>query len=189
MGDRWVTSTNLFRALDAALAEWESAPGRSHLIVNMSLGWDPADTQGSGLKVKWMTQLLSRAYCEGALVIAAAGNRTGSEGAVFPAALESLAPPDAQQCGRLGYSLVGSSGSYRPLIHAVGAVDQYDQRLVLARPHGQPRLAAYGMQVVVPGQTATGFTIPQTGTSMSAAVVSGIAAAVWGARPDSTLPV
>lgn len=164
------TFHDLFQLMRRALDE--KAPGE-HLIMNLSLGWDPVKTDPDSIEVRQMGKLLARAYCEGVLVIVAAGNSTGSEGATVPASFEAEPPPDS--CSKAGL------GTYRPLVHAVGAVNQYDQRLALSRPWSQPRLDAYGLQVTVP--TKAGYTTVMSGSSISAAIVSGIASVVWSARP------
>jgi hypothetical protein len=174
---------DLFRAFRKALADWEkdakdakdAHKPEPKLIINLSLGWDPIKTDPDSLENVYMQMLLERAYCRGVLVIAAAGNETGSEGAVMPAALESQAPP---RCGASAPATI-----YRPLIHAVGAVDRYGERLALSRPWSEPRLVAYGSQVTVPTGAGQNLTPPLTGTSIAAAVVSGIAEVVWSARP------
>jgi hypothetical protein len=194
--NKWVTGPrggrfgyfhHLFERFQAALAE--RAPGQN-LIVNLSLGWDPVKTDPNGREMVLMTELLQRAYCEGVLVIAAAGNRTGSEGPILPAAIES-AVPDRTRCQaltdpRLARKIAPAGvGSYRPLIHAVGAVDIRDERLVSSRPWGNPRLVAYGMALSVPApKTPSGYTDLSTGTSPAAAVASGITGAVWGLKPN-----
>jgi hypothetical protein len=185
---------NLFRAFTQAL---ESKPADRKLVVNLSLGWDPIKTEPVGppeqpptsMELKKMIELLERASCEGVLVIAAAGNLTGTEGPLLPAGLETRRAPDAKRCEELGVKppkplAAAKLRDYRPLIHAVGAVDLYDQRLVTSRPWGQPRLAAYGLQVAAPAKTELGFSRPRNGTSMAAAIVSGIATAVWSLKPE-----
>ncbi len=195
--DTWVDNPNggymgtfhqLFRAFRRALTTWDHKHKR---IINLSLGWDPIKTAPSDWEVRTMTTLLERAHCEGALVIAAAGNITGSSGPLYPAALETETPPDAEKCRKLMGDLAADlpprprpdPRRYDPLVHAVGGVDIRDERLAISRPWGQPRLSAYGMEVTTPAKVAEGFTGPLTGTSMSAAIVSGIAAVVWKARP------
>jgi hypothetical protein len=185
---------DLFRAFRTALDE--RAPGQN-LIINLSLGWDPIKSDRNAREARIMHRLLQRAYCEGVLVVAAAGNITGSEGALLPAAMEAYPPPrDDAECAALGFKVPPKAKDafhsrlrpkgYKPLLHSVAAVDIFDQRLPIVRPWGHPRLAAYGMAVTAPapGKTDTGFTTPMTGTSMSAAIVSGIAGAIWRARPN-----
>jgi hypothetical protein len=74
---------------------------------------------------------------------------------------------------------------YRVLLHSVSGVDLRDERLSSSRPWGHSRLAAYGEEVTVPVRAGspTGFTPPMTGTSMSAAIVTGIAGALWTSKP------
>jgi hypothetical protein len=76
----------------------------------------------------------------------------------------------------------GSQSGYEPLVHAVGAVDERDRPLINARLLGTPRMVALGSNGVVaePGETFE----PLTGTSISAAVASGIAALIWSYRPE-----
>jgi subtilisin family serine protease len=182
---------DLFRAFRTALDE--HLPDRN-LIINLSLGWDPIKSDVNARETRIMHQLLERAYCEGVLVIAAAGNLTGSEGPLLPALMETTPPPNLDRCAELGVKMPPKAKDtfrsklrlkpYQPLLHAVAAVDINDQRLMIVRPWGHSRLAAYGMAVTAPARTPTGFTIPMTGTSMSAAIVSGIAGAIWRARPN-----
>ena len=138
-----------------------------------------------------MTRLLQRAYCEGVLVIAAVGNGRGSKGPVIPAALESVPPPNAEQCERLGRELdprlkrpmaIKGVRPYRPLVHAVSSVDIYDERLITMRDLAGSRISAYGLGVVA--RAGTGHTEALAGTSASAPIVAGIAEVVWAARPD-----
>jgi len=181
---------HLFEAFADALDN--RSPNRN-LIINLSLGWDPIKTKQKGPEVQQMTTLLERAYCEGALVVASSGNATGTEGPLLPAAIETDAVPDAARCAKLQLPKPPHSKLpklyqpyYAPLIHAVGGVDLRDERLAISRPWSQPRLSAYGEAVTTPADTATGFTTPLSGTSASAAVASGIAAAVWTVRPELT---
>ena len=78
---------DLFDAFQAALAD---RPTDGHLIMNLSLGWDPVTTAPNGPEEHEMRTLLELAYCQGVLVIGAAGNgNTTSQAPVLPAALES----------------------------------------------------------------------------------------------------
>ena len=77
--------------------------------------------------------------------------------------------------------------AYRPLVHAVSALDYHDRPLAIVRPGSIPRLMAHGMSAI----TSDPLRPPQhtlllTGTSVSAAVVSGAAAAVWSHTPTLT---
>ncbi|HEU4532475.1 MAG TPA: S8 family serine peptidase, partial [Polyangiaceae bacterium] len=137
-----------------------------------------------------------RASCAGALVVAAAGNRdlASGTGMVYPAAWEALPAPSVEACR--SYPLPSSSGAaqlpvfppagttaYRPLVHAVGAVDALDRPAGITRQGGRPRLAAYGVGVVAYEPRTGGSTRIKTGTSLSAAVASGAAALAWAYNP------
>ena len=178
---------DLFDAFEAALAD---RPDDGHLIINLSLGWDPTTTDPNGPEVRHMQTLLERAYCDGVLVIAAAGNGPATApGAVYPAALESTTKlPDEDWCKRLGIANpklpASAARSYGPLIHAVGSVDLYDERLPTMRPWAHPRIATYGMAVTVPGPKAGEFFPPRSGTSVSTAEASALAADVWRIKPE-----
>jgi hypothetical protein len=183
-GGRTGTMVHLYDALDAAIEEWSKRREQQHLVINLSVGWDPIKLDPSDPSVKRIQTLLERAWCMGALIVAAAGNFTGSPGPIYPAAFESLPAPNVDRCQALlpaGTTPPATRGSYAPLVHSVGAVDVYDRRTLVNRRWGQPRLSALGAAVSVPGPARMPYTRPMDGTSMSAAIVSGIAARIWAA--------
>ncbi|MCA9544074.1 MAG: S8 family serine peptidase, partial [Myxococcales bacterium] len=111
-----------------------------------------------------------------------AGNRAldSDLGPLFPAAYEQR----PRACGT-----ESPAWAYQPLVHAVGAVDASDRPLGLSREGGTPRLVAPGALVLTPEDTAAGVPRPTavlSGTSMSAAAVSGAAALLWSLRPGAT---
>jgi hypothetical protein len=176
---------DLSDAFQQALAD---RPDAGHLIVNLSLGWDPTTTEPNGTEVRKMKELLEWAYCEGVLVIGAAGNgTTTAQAPVLPAGLESTRDlPDTARCQQLGITnpkLPARGARYRALIHSVGSVDLYDERLPTVRAWAHPRIAAYGESVTIPGPGGT-FSDPSTGTSDSAAAISSMAAALWTIKPN-----
>jgi len=190
-GGRTGSFTHLYDAIDRALEAWK--PNEQHLVINFSVGWDPVKADPGDENVERIKAQLERASCMGALIVAAAGNYSGSTGPVFPAAFEALKAPTGEACAKFKLDGIapankvvarGKTPLYAPLVHSVGAVDALDQRLLVNRRWGQPRLAALGVSVMVPGPAGSPYTPPHDGTSMSAAIVSGIAAAVWAARPD-----
>lgn len=166
---------------EAVLARAALAPD-DKLILNLSLGWDGRFTAGpdgliSEASIAVRTAL-EYAACEGALVIAAAGNAGSGPapgaGPVFPAAWEQ----------RLAPSCAGPTP--RPLVYAVGGVNGRDLPLASVRPGARPVLAAPAF--VVPGVMDNlgpdpVITGPFTGSSVAAAVASGIAASVWHRSP------
>lgn len=185
----------ILQGYEAAAA---SSPSR-RIIINLSVGWDPKTGGGDYVGVNWKGQpnpakavhtAITKVACEGALVIAAAGNDSGgpsADGPMYPGGWEQKAAPDATRCaGGLGGGGLAVSGSpYRPLLHAVGGVDGQDKPLAVGRALGMPPLVAPSDHVTLEYRqgAATNFTGVYSGTSMSAAVASGIAGAVWAYRP------
>ena len=173
--------------LDEVEAWREELPKRDapqHLVLNLSLAWDP--TLFGGLdeeqvaELRAGTQAVYRAlrYAEdlGVLVVAAAGNRTtcNKEGPLLPAAWEERAPSDSPTC----------ETRREPLLYAVGGVSSYGQPLDNARVGGMPRRAAIGENAVVAALPPKYSTWLYSGSSMATAVVSATAALVWDSFPD-----
>jgi subtilase family protein len=170
---------------------WQEHYPNTKLILNLSVGWD-GELQGSDLTARKPAELeassqevygaLRIAADLGVLVIASAGNRTGGEKSkwpLLPAAWE-LRPPSW-----LPFHLC-------KVVYAVGGVDWQGLPLPNARRGGEPWRVAYGDHAVTrtraPGvgvaNGAEGSTKIYTGTSVSTAVVSSIAAVAWYLRPD-----
>lgn len=146
-----------------------------HLVLNLSLAWDGQIFGGlNGEQIEHLnagTQAVYRAleYAAGfdVLVLAAAGNQKHEPcvnfGPLLPAAWEKR-PPQQESCGK--------PDDARPLVYAVGGVQEDGSPLANARPGGMPRRAAYGKTRVFEG------------SSVATAIVSSIAAVVWDARPE-----
>lgn len=197
-GGNFGSRGDLVLAIARALDDWAADVQRRQmadlrLVLNLSLGWDPAldDRVPSRLTALAVRAVLLRASCMGALTFAAAGNGRGERGAFFPAAWEALPAPTAQECASLGFPRVpivklepGKSG-YTPLVHAVGAVDAGDRPLMTNRTGSQPRLVAHGLAAVLADPVRSpGHTAVLSGTSVAAAIASGAAAALWAAAPE-----
>lgn len=149
---------------------------------------------------------LLHAACHGALVIAAAGNDPGGissrlhPGPTCPAAWQRVLAPTKAQCEALegpSYDIGLPSGLPllppkniaavdRPLIYGIGGVDYTGAPLSTTRRQSLGRHAAIGFQGVAGDPTTPGLPAPLTGSSISAAVVSGAAAALWAYRPELT---
>lgn len=159
------------------------------------------DLAGSPLNSAYPTQLAAEAVhgallyasCQGALIVAAAGNAQAdscSGGAVAPAAWADHAAPTPIQCTELGFSPpAGLPPAWRlydpgaPLVVPVAAVDHGDQPIAITRPGSVTRLVAPGFHASAdpaPGEVATD---PLTGTSVAAAAVSAGAALLWSHKP------
>lgn len=166
-------------------------PGANRVVINLSLGWEPpwggalspSGVSGLPAPVQMVFWAITEARCEGAIVVAAAGNAAGGpdadSGFVYPAGWETQPKPDVPTCLAFGGGPPPSGrATYLPLVYAAGAVDGRDQILMNSRPDGASRLLAPSDHVVVsdgPGYTSASY----TGTSVSAAVASAMAAMMW----------
>jgi len=179
-------------AILAQIERWQNFDPGAKLVLNLSVGWD--GERGNDLSAKTAADLetsselvynaLRIARHLGVLVIASAGNRTGGEEStspLLPAAWE-LRRPSWLRMLRIPLCKV---------VYAVGGVDWQGLPLPNSRPGGKPWRVAYGDHAVartsVPVLTETGAGEPTkmyTGTSVSAAVVSSIAAVAWQLQPD-----
>ena len=182
-GGYYGTPTQLAQALWEALVRWKAEAPASQLIINLSVGWEiPTDAAPTSLAEQAVRRVLEKASCLGALIIAASGNETGGDepwtGPVYPAGwARELAP----SCGNDGMA------RYSPLVHAIGGIDGTQRALANTRDDSRPYLTTYAFQVPVddiylaPGSDAPRSitTSPLTGTSISAAAASAIAAVVW----------
>ena len=186
--------SDLAIAILAEIEHWQQNDPETKLILNLSVGWDGElheVKQPYDLEARKVSELDSSAqlvydvlryaaHC-GVLVIAAAGNRRGgseSQWPLLPAAWELRRP-----------SWLPFPIGYKP-VYAVGGVDWQGLPLPNYRHGGLPWRTAYGDHAVVrtqsPGAGGTEAgnpTMVYTGTSVSAAVTSSIAAVVWGLRP------
>jgi hypothetical protein len=180
------TLSDLARAIARAVKRWQddrhSAPSTTpaRLVLNLSLGWedlrDVADcntAMTATLKppARAVRGILEYATEVGALVIAAAGNDAGGPtlraGLVCPARFQAVPQP---------------ADPSQSLVIAASGVDYQDRALEVARPLAVTAIAALGV-----GGFAWSAPDPAppalTGSSVSTAVISAIAALVWGAQP------
>jgi len=201
-GGYFGTVPTLARALWEALEQWQARTER-HLVLNLSVAWHPRfggledRVEAMPPSVQALYRVLEVASCQGALVVAAAGNRNpgpnGDAGPLLPAAWEARDAPDAQACDALipsAYRGQPVDAEQRPevgggpLVYSVGGVRTDGSPLGNARPQGSPPRVAYADHAVVPAPGNGGWTETLTGTSVSAAVVSSAATAVWYYRPE-----
>lgn len=184
------TQQELADAIYAEVNAWQTAPSQKHLVLNLSLGWDPTilgDLDAKGLEQlhagsEAVYRALQFAQSSGALVMAAAGNRRECDpdtaGPVLPGGWEEEPPLDDPH----------RAAPTVPLIYAVGAVGFENKPLPNARGMGMPKRVAYGEYAVVPA----GRPVPlhstwlYSGSSVATAVVSSAAALVWDSFPDLT---
>lgn len=184
---------DLARAIDAAVDEWLDQLGHSwsydRLVLNLSLGIDPAWEADSSEGFAMVRDSLQRASCFGAAVIVSAGNRSGpdSDGPLFPASEEGVELSNSTCSSLFGSAWTSpphvqlGSGAYRPVVFSVSGVGGNDQRLDLARSGSETRIVAPAALAVARIEANGGDfgTPPKTGSSVAAAVVSAAAAAAW----------
>jgi hypothetical protein len=255
---------DMARALYEAVTAWVGSDNptavssaQKRLVINISAGWDPVFANAGwsqqyksayqvfygGQNMQRLTpaalavrQAITHAVCKGAVVVAAAGNRstgqTATTGPMFPAVWETVPAPTREECmlfedgvsngawvtyesamASRGTPIFGSSNTfttatttarstlsryqplYRPLVYSVGAVDAADEILANHRRGARPRQAAPGalgggvwavdwVRLSAGDPMAFTGTESLTGTSISAAAVSAVAAVLWAYRPE-----
>jgi hypothetical protein len=209
------TRGELASTINQVVTSWEkerdSGKGPKRLVINLSLGWSGCweSGQGSGplagnllnnkrsLGSQEVIKALARASCAGALVVAAGGNsaddavcaKEASSGNrprhVFPG-LWGGTPLQPEVCKKL-FGREPAIKETVPLLIGIGAVEEDDDQLSITDHEAD--LVAYGQSLVVPDAALdTGYSLQLSGTSMSAAAVSGVAAAVLGYRPELSNP-
>jgi len=173
------------RAIYTAVRRHLDEQSERNLIINLSLGWDGdyGDHRKRRLRVPARAALDAAQYatCQGALLIAAAGNRDAfshRDGPISPAIFEKR----RDRC-------VDDPNAYAPVVHAVQGVDGRDRLIFNARRRAVPRLLAPASFVLTPTSPPIQADSPiwartHTGSSMAAAAVSGVAALVWSVRPE-----
>lgn len=169
--------SHLARQVVEAVESWQANQPAARLVINLSVGWDTRFSVGTAHPVSdavlAVRMALTHATCNGALVLASAGNDGGastSAGPIEPAAWES----ETATCG----------GTARPLLVSVGGVDGEDNALHNQRLGARPKLAASGFMVAP--EHATRRLGPFTGSSPSAAIASAAAALLWSQFPGES---
>lgn len=196
IGGMYGSVAELARGVQREVARWAGLNPDRSLILNLSLGWDPAFGGGEAtvpampLAVRAAYASLADARCRGALVVAAAGNDPGgriTRGPIYPAAWEQRAAPDLGACtAALGSApparLFPTTGpAYRPLVYAVSGIQADGEQLANRRPGAGAALVAYADHGTAPG--ASGPTAVLTGSSVATLIASAAAAQVWSHLP------
>ncbi|MEZ4450571.1 MAG: S8 family serine peptidase [Nannocystaceae bacterium] len=185
------TRDDLADAILRALRSWEREREARHLVLNLSIGWEPSTgctEEELPDDVQRVRRALHVASCAGALVVASTGNqrlpRWEVEGPLCPALWESASRPDPATCSRLlaeaGLEPRGSpggAGDDGPLLVAVSGVGRDGALLSQARPSSRSALVSWGEATDADG-------VVRRGTSFAAARVSGLAAAIWARQPE-----
>ncbi len=159
---------------------WKNSSG-DHLVLNLSLAWDRI-YGGSEPQVDDMPAPVQAVYralecvaCQGAMVVAAAGNFSDVHpsnthaGPLFPAAWTERA---AGLCANT------------PLLYAAGGVDVARRPLTSSLPDGKPEFAVYSDHAIITDPETATETAILSGTSVAALGLSVTAAAVAYYAPD-----
>lgn len=160
------------------------------LVLTLAVGWEPlpGETATPTPAVKAVRDAITIAHCRGAVVVAASGNRPPGNvcatQATAPGAWASEPGLTAAQCGLLGVdvNLPAPLHPHHPFLHAATPLDWDAGNLADFREGSNARLATTGFAGFV---THSGQSYgPMSGSSISTAAISGIAALVWSYFPD-----
>lgn len=146
--------------------------------------WSEAAPSRQPPDVRAVLDALFEARCAGALIFAAAGNRSGGprgqDGPLMPAAWQALPLESLGSCSLRGDTFSPPDPS-EPLLWAVGGVEASGDELLMGRPDSTPVLTAYAANAWFPHtETLLADPVrPYTGTSVSTVVASATAALTW----------
>lgn len=194
-GGEYGSITGVARAVARATHAWKTSGTTAGLVIALPVGWLPA-YGGEGAPATFdapaasMWAALVDARCNGAVVVAAAGNETGGpdsrDGGLAPASwsIHRLNPIDCVE------ALGGVATDYPtmlevPPLWAVGGVDADGGRTAFDRVLARPPLVAVAHHATVP-LLGSAQTRVKTGTSVATAVAAAAAAQVWAHRPSMT---
>lgn len=170
-------------SLAVALEEAIINASGDNLVIPLAVGWHPRFDHRNGDITEPIAQtvdavraILRHAVCNDVLVLAAAGNRTGSDdisGALCPACWEEH---------------VVDCQDWRPMVYAIGGVGAGGVPLSISRKDGQPPLVApadgISAENVVGSEEGPSLGA-WTGTSMAVANAGAAAALVWSYLPQA----
>jgi hypothetical protein len=160
------------------------------LVLTLAVGWEPKPDEFNTPTpaVQAVRDAITIAHCRGAAIVAASGNRPPGNvcvtQATAPGSWASAPGLTAAQCGGLGVdvNLPSPPHAYHPFLHAATPLDWEAGNLADFREGSNARLATTGFSGFV--THASESYGPMTGSSVSTAALSGIAALVWSYFPD-----
>lgn len=202
----------MLRAYDAWRTQLiSSSPSAAppHLILNLSLGWETNNECNDKGGSRTTMDAVGYLACNGVLVVASAGNAHRADASpsnmACPARHEGAGVSEDDCSGSIDAALLAAyraklnapqwaaipptSSERASMIYSVGGLDYADRPIVPERSSSRPVLAAPavgGVSWAAPLSGAAPAAPPTflSGTSVSAAIVSGVAATVWAYRPD-----
>jgi len=176
--------SDLAKAITGEVRSWQSEDPQRHLVLNISVAWDPklfggldkAQLSEMRAGTQAVYDALQYARSLDVLVLAAAGNRTecSGYGPLLPAAWEE----------GIAHEPSCEKNPEASLVYAVGGVRSDGRPLANARDGGIPRRVAYGENAIVACPVPILHTAALTGSSIATAVASSIAAVVWDSFPQ-----
>lgn len=175
--------SDLATAIYAEVLYWRQFEPDKKLILNLSLGWDGEafgdlnkhSVSALDLSVQSVYNALRFARHSGALVIASAGNKRGGSDTKWPLL------PAAWELRRPNW--FRWSFCHKP-VYAVSGAEWQGLPIANYREGAWTRRVAYADHAVTSAEADGEPTAMFTGTSVSAAVTSSIAAVVWHLRPE-----
>ncbi|HET7540377.1 MAG TPA: S8/S53 family peptidase [Polyangiaceae bacterium] len=189
-GGSFGAHAHLVRAIVAAVDEERDEANAQQrdprLVLNLSLAYEselpstlvPA---ADDFENRVVLEALYYARCNGALILAAAGNgpvpAKAGQLPGLPARWTGLPALDQTECNKR-FGVARFSAGTGPLVYAVSGLDFAAQPLLTTRGAGQSTIAALGY-MAVREDPGGGYTRRLTGTSISTATLSGIVASVW----------
>ncbi len=196
-GGQWASLGSLASAIGESLAGWRarSDSTTAPLVLNLSLGWDPAHgTVASGHEslldpstpdpsvpatVQAVHSVLAWASCQGVVTLAATGNVRGATcgemGPLAPASWESLPAVSMSTCSAIAGAVSDSRGA-PALCHGAGGIADGGAPIDNARLGSLPGRVLYAHQGSI--LTGGGHTEAWTGSSVATAALSALVASV-----------
>ncbi|EDM75226.1 hypothetical protein PPSIR1_26186 [Plesiocystis pacifica SIR-1] len=185
--------SELAQGIAGAIDSWVSAD--EPFVVNLSVGWEPSlgdlrdDGSAETQSVAVVRDVVALVGCLGGVVVASSGNQPKGScvgEATGPGSWERVSGFDYSQCLDLGMAVEDIHApqtitGYYPMLYAATPLDWGLDNLNDYRPGSDARIATMGYGGAAPvGTRSYG---PVSGSSVSAATVSGIAALVWSYYP------
>lgn len=187
---------DLARGINEATEDQKQSKGGPWVLA-LAVGWEPLGAYGKAASgtaistllssedtpadVQAVLAVLTRAWCEGAVIVAAAGNITGEaceQGpAIGPAFFHDLEPLDGAQCESMGFG--AGVAETAPLLLSATGVGFDGLPLANSRGDVPGALAAQGATF----SAVSGASAMMIGSSVATIAMASAVAALWTVRP------